>query len=78
MKSAAEFATGCDATDGGPEGIAGEEVDGALLRVVELKATEEAGIFAGLFGGFPVLGVSSSECEQDEREPTDPPHDLTF
>lgn len=77
MKSPAELAAGCDATDGGTDGIEGEEVDGALLGVVELKATEEVGVFAGLFGGFPVLGVSGSGCEQDEGEATEAPHDLT-
>jgi hypothetical protein len=66
MQSAAESTTGCNATDGGTDGIEGEEVDGALLRVVKLKAAKELSVFAGLFRGLPVFGMSGSGCKQDE------------
>ena len=55
MKSTAKLAAGCDATDGRTDGIEREEVDGAFLGVVELKAKKEAGVFAGLFRGLPDL-----------------------
>jgi Arm DNA-binding domain len=46
----------------------------SLARARELhftgRKTLAAGIFAGLFGGFPILGVSASGCQQEEREPT--------
>jgi hypothetical protein len=77
MKPAAEAAPGCNGAYGGTEGIESEEVDGALLGVVNLKVVEEAGVFAGLFGGFPVLGVRGTSCEQNEKKPTETPHDLT-
>jgi hypothetical protein len=80
MKSATELASCGDTADGGAYWLESEEIYGTLLGVVELKVMErvEVGVLAGLFGGLPVLGVSASGCKQDEREPTEPPHCLTF
>jgi hypothetical protein len=77
MKSSTELAAGCDAADGGASGIECEEVDSTLLSVVKLKVVEELGVFAGLFGCFPVLGVSDYGGEQDQEKPPGAPHDLT-
>jgi hypothetical protein len=82
MKSAAERAPGGDAAHGRTDGIKGEEVHAALLGVVVLKVLlPEACVVAGLFGGLPVLGVSSGGGEQDgeldEGEPAETVHDFT-
>jgi hypothetical protein len=57
MNSSAEPAAGCDAADGRASGIQREEVDSALLSIVNLKVVKKLRVFAGLFGCFPVFGV---------------------
>jgi hypothetical protein len=77
MKSASERTAGCDAADGGANGIKSKEVDTALFGVVQLKPMKETCVLAGLFGRLPDLGVEGRGHEQDEGKPTEAAHDLT-
>ena len=59
VQPTAELAARCDSSDRRTRRIESEDVDRALLGIVQLKALEPLRILAGLSRGIPILGVSA-------------------